>query len=111
MTITFPWFPRELHPNARPHHMAKARAAKAYRTQCGWIARAASVVDPSGPEIMLSVTFNPPSNRGDLDNMMASAKQVFDGLADAMAVDDKRFAFTIRRAEPVKGGQIVVEVL
>lgn len=91
--------------------MAKARAAKAYRTQCGWIARAASVTPPSKPEIMLSVTFNPPSNRGDLDGMVSGFKAGLDGLADAMCVDDKRFAFTIRRAAAVKGGQIVVEVL
>lgn len=108
--ITFPWFPRELHPNARPHHMARARAAKAYRTQCGWIARAASVAAPSGPEIMLSVTFNPPSNRGDTDGMIGGCKSLFDGLADAWCINDRAFAFTFRRAAPIKGGQIVVEV-
>jgi crossover junction endodeoxyribonuclease RusA len=108
--ITFPWFPRELAPNARVHHMARARAAKAYRTQCGWIARASSVAAPSGPEIMLGVTFNPPSNRGDTDNMIAGAKSCLDGLADAWSINDRAFAFTFRRAEPVKGGQIVVEV-
>jgi crossover junction endodeoxyribonuclease RusA len=62
-------------------------------------------------EIMLSVTFNPPDKRRrDLDGMFSNVKAGLDGIADAMCADDYRFAFTIRRAEPVKGGRVVVAI-
>lgn len=89
--------------------MQRANAAKAYRTQAYWTVRAAGLQVPADGEVMLSVTFNPPDKRRrDLDGMFASAKSGLDGIADALAVNDYRFAFTIRRAEPVKGGKVVV---
>ncbi len=109
MMVALPWPPRELHPNARPHLMQRASAAKAYRTQAYWLAKAAELHSPCDGEIMLSVSFRPPDKRKrDLDGMFASAKAGFDGIADALAVNDYRFAFTIRRADPVKGGQVLV---
>lgn len=91
--------------------MQRASAAKAYRTQAHWTAKAAHVSAPDAGEIMLRVTFNPPDRRRrDLDGMFASAKAGLDGIADALAADDYRFAFMIRRAEPVKGGRVLVEI-
>jgi len=110
-TVALPWPPRELHPNARPHHMQRARAAKAYRTVAFWAAEMAGVIAPTDGEVMLSVTFNPPDNRKrDLDGMFAASKAGFDGIADALQVNDYRFAFTIRRAEPLKGGKVVIAI-
>lgn len=108
--IVLPWPHRALHPNARPHHMEKARAAKAYRTQAYWIAKAAEINPPAQGEIMLDVRFYPPANRGDTDGMFAACKSAFDGIADALEVNDRRFAFTIRRLEPVKNGAVFVTV-
>ena len=66
---------------------------------------------PEDGEVMLDVTFNPPDNRKrDLDGMFSASKAGFDGIADALAVNDYRFAFTIRRAEPIKGGKVVVQL-
>lgn len=110
MTLVLPWPPRELHPNARPHHLAKARATKAYRTQAHWIAKAAEIATPNTDEIMLEVRFFPPSNRGDTDGMFAACKAAFDGIADAMAVNDRRFAFTVRRREPSKNGAVFIDI-
>lgn len=91
--------------------MQKAMAAKAYRTQAHWIAKAAQVHAPERGEIVLRVTFNPPDRRRrDLDGMFSAVKAGLDGIADALAADDYRFAFTIRRAEPVKGGRVLVEI-
>lgn len=109
-TITLPWPPRALHPNSRPHHMQKARAAKAYRTQAYWITKAAEINPPAEGEIMLDVRFYPPANRGDTDGMFAACKSAFDGIADALEVNDRRFAFTIRRLDPVKNGAVFVTV-
>lgn len=109
--IVLPWPPRELHPNARPHHMQRAKAAKAYRTAAMWLAKSRELSAPAEGEVMVSVTFNPPDRRRrDLDGMFSASKAAFDGIADALAVDDYRFAFTIRRAEPVKGGAVLVAI-
>ena len=109
-TIVLPWPPRDLHPNARPHHMARARAAKAYRTQAMWIAKAAEIPAAPEGEIMLDVRFHPPSNRGDTDGMFSACKSAFDGIADAIGVNDRRFAFTVRRMEPSKNGAVFIDV-
>jgi len=109
--IALPWPPRELHPNARPHFQQRARAAKAYRTVAFWAAEMSGLRAPEDGEVMLDVTFNPPDNRKrDLDGMFSASKAGFDGIADALAVNDYRFAFTIRRAEPIKGGKVVVQL-
>lgn len=110
-TIVLPWPPKDLHPNSRPHHMARARAAKAYRTQAMWIAKAAEIAPLSSEgEIMLDVRFYPPSNRGDTDGMFSAIKSAFDGIADALSVNDRRFAFTIRRLEKSNNGAVFIDV-
>lgn len=109
--IVLPWPPRELHPNARPHHMARARAAKAYRERAYWIAKAGDIAPPADGEIMLDVRFFPPDRRRrDVDGMLSNIKSGIDGIADALEVNDQRFAFTIRRCEPSKNGAVFVTV-
>jgi crossover junction endodeoxyribonuclease RusA len=109
--IRLPWPPKELSPNARVHYRARAEVVKAYRTQAYWIADANLLAMPYEGEIVLSVEFLPPDKRRrDLDNMLASAKAALDGLADAHAVNDHRFALFLRRGEPTKGGAILVTV-
>lgn len=112
MRIELNWPSPELSPNARLHWGAKGRAVKAYREQAFWVAYSAGLRAPYGDgEIKLSVTFHPPDKRPrDTDNLVASCKAAFDGLADAMKVNDTRFSFTINRADPVKGGKVVIEV-
>ena len=47
----------------------------------------------------------------DLDNLLASMKADFDGLSEALGVDDQLFnPLTLRRGEQVKGGAVVLEV-
>jgi len=61
--ITLSWPPRELHPNARKHFHAKARAAKAYRVSATYAAMAEGPqIDVSGP-LSLSIDFYPPDKR------------------------------------------------
>jgi Holliday junction resolvase RusA-like endonuclease len=64
-----------------------------------------------GERLPLRVTFYPPDRRRrDDDNMIASFKSARDGLADALGVDDRCFAPHYVFADPVDGGQIVVEI-
>ena len=109
--IELPWPPRELSPNARPHHMVRARATKAYRTTAHWAAKAVQARAPLGAgDIPLNVTFYPPSKRPDRQNMPGWIKAGIDGIADAIGVNDRRFDPRYSYAKPVKGGKVVVEV-
>ncbi len=105
--VELPWPPKELNPNARVHHYAKARAAKHYREAAYWLTVAAQAL----PGKHLDITFLPPdARRRDLDNMLASAKNALDGLADAIGVNDREFTMTLRRGEPVKDGRVIVSI-
>ena len=83
-SVTLPWPPKELSPNARIHWSKKARAAKKYLADCYYLAKQDLFpVEWEGP-IKLKITFSPPDARHrDLDNMVASIKSGLDGLAMA----------------------------
>lgn len=116
--IVLAWPDKVLSPNARAHYHAKAKVAKAYREAAyermmGFIiADAHGENDERWNPQHLSITFYPPDKRKrDLDNMLSSIKAGLDGIADALGVNDERFALTIRKGDPVKGGQVCVEVV
>jgi len=105
--IELAWPPRVLHPNARPHFHQKAKAAKAYREVAYWTTKATALVIPQRP--VLSITFFPPDRRRrDIDGMLSSIKAGLDGISDALEVDDSLFSLRLSRAEPVKGGRVVI---
>lgn len=117
LELALPWPPKELSPNARIHYMAKAKATKIYRDDAYW--RAYMLKDVHGRpdyahsdhEITLKIAFHPPDKRPrDLDGMLSSIKAGLDGMADAMRVNDQRFAFEIHRREPVKNGKVVITI-
>ena len=64
---------------------------------------------PDG-DIRVSITFTPPDRRGDRLNFANRAKPYFDGIADALKVNDSRFLPTYHFAEPCKPGGVVVEI-
>lgn len=107
--IALPWPPKELSPNARPHHMQKYKASRRYKSECYILAKG------KGPEvngnIPLLIWFHPPTNRfPDLDNCLAAIKAGVDGVAEAWGINDKIFRpITIDFGEPVKGGKVVMQ--
>lgn len=114
---SFPWPPKELNPNARVHHMAKARIAKKYRETChlmalsmwGGLARAMKV--PERKNLHIWLTFEVPDNRKrDDDNLIAAFKPGRDGIADALKVDDSAFALHVVRGMKHKGGRVKVAI-
>lgn len=110
MTVTLPWPPRELFPNSRVHWGARARAAKAYRHACWALAKEAGIVAPESERIHLFVDFVPPDRRRrDQDGMISAMKSGFDGLADAMGVDDNRFRVHPYVADEI-GGLVRVRI-
>lgn len=110
--VTLPWPSKLLHPNARPHWAAKAKAVKAAREAAYWLTwnHIGRILNyPTGARV--SVTFNPPDRRRrDIDGMIASHKAAQDGIADAIGVDDSKFELSYRVGEPIKGGSVRVEI-
>ena len=117
LTIDLPWPPSELMPNrARGMHWAvKGKIAKSYRAMCYVIAKNAfraqlNGVSPVGKQPM-TVIFTPPDRRSrDGDGLMSALKPAFDGISEAIGLDDKNFRpVTYDFADiPVKKGLVSV---
>ncbi len=110
--LELPWPPKELSPNARGHYLTKARVTKGYRETAYWLTFGPHIdcLPEDGP-ITLSFTFHPPDRRRrDLDTMLSSVKAGIDGIADALGVNDVRFEYALKRAEPVKNGRVVIVI-
>ena len=110
MTIILSWPPRDLHPNARVHFHAKAKATKAYRYAAWATALGEGPELPEARPIALTVEFSPPDNRRrDVDGLLSSIKAGLDGISDAYGLNDYDInPITIHRLEPVKGGRVTV---
>lgn len=97
LTLTLPWPSADLSPNARVHHMARARAVKKARDYAWGMTKAA--MGPlginhgtwAGP-ITVQYTFHPEMDRDrDDDNFAARMKSARDGIARALGVNDSGF--------------------
>jgi crossover junction endodeoxyribonuclease RusA len=116
LRLELPWPHRDLSPNrARNVHWSrKAGAVKNYR-HTAKVLTLSAINGGARPvlrgEVAMTVTFIPPdSRRRDRTNMEASFKAGFDGIADALGVDDNCFAPTYRKGEPQTGGKVIVEI-
>ncbi|HBF34960.1 TPA: endonuclease [Candidatus Sumerlaeota bacterium] len=85
ISICLPLPPRELHPNARTHRMAKAKATKQYRSTAYWLALSASAnLKPRWKSATVKMTWYFANTRSrDKDNLLAWMKAGLDGIADA----------------------------
>ena len=110
-TITLPWPDAKLSPNWRGHWARKAPVTKRARAAAWAATKAAGAsVAHDGP-IAMRVTFHAPDKRRrDRTNAEAAMKAAFDGIADALGVDDVRFEPTYAWGDPVKGGAVVVTI-
>ncbi|MHB8915787.1 MAG: RusA family crossover junction endodeoxyribonuclease [Thiobacillus sp.] len=108
--LILPWPPSILSPNSRPHWAVKSIVAKKYRTDCGWLTKAAGINIEWDGIVHLWITFNPPSRRHyDDDNLVAAFKSGRDGIADAIGINDKRFRMhPWLSTDCVKGGTVCV---
>jgi crossover junction endodeoxyribonuclease RusA len=112
--IELPWFPAACSPNARSRsHWPKTNAMKKTRA---W-AYAATLASGGNAWVLdgaitVQTTFHPPSRRNhDEDNLKASCKGYYDGIAQALGVDDNLFRHApVMVGEPVKNGKIVVVI-
>lgn len=109
LSIDLPWPSKLLSPNARPHWAAKARAAKKARQEASLLA--GSIGRLTAKRLKVVMVFSPPDRRRrDADNLIGSTKAARDGIADAIGVDDSHWDISIRRTDPVRGGNVRVEI-
>ena len=89
VTLTLPLPSRTLSPNGRPRHWAvRSRAVRSYRELAHLLALRHR---PAVPWTVAKVTcrfFYATRRRRDRDNLLASMKPAFDGLADARLIAD-----------------------
>ena len=105
VTLSLPWPPASLSPNARVHWALKARAVKGYRQDAFVTARAYRAGSPDwralSPPVALLVAFYAPDRRPrDTDNLIASLKAGIDGIVQSgLLVSDDTEA--LRWEEPI----------
>lgn len=109
--ISLPFPPSSLSGHNTGHWRAKSAIVKQHRAWAYLATLEAQIPVPDEGPIQLSVTFTPPDNRGDPVNYINRCKPYFDGIADALGVNDKRFRPNFEWAEPRKPGGVSVCVL
>ncbi len=109
--IELPWPPASLSGHNTGSHWAKAPIVAKHRLWAFQATKAGHIPAPATGDIPVSVTFYPPDNRSDRMNFWNRMKPYFDGIAEAMGVNDKRFVpagYYI--GENVKGGKVIVKL-
>lgn len=90
---------------------AKAAATARHREWARNATLAANIAVPEGKgDIRVIVAFYPPNRRGDRVNFPNRMKPYFDGIADALKVNDSRFLPSYIFGEPVKNARVVVTI-
>lgn len=111
ITFYLPWPSPMLSPNGRYHPQAKARAAKKARKAAWAYALEAKADRITADQIAVRVTFLcPDKRRRDLDNCIASNKAHFDGIADAVGIDDSKWVMSFGWGENKPGGFVKIEL-
>lgn len=116
LTIEFPWPPKGLSPNARLTRYAKASLFKKTKTQAYLLTRAAAIKAHArialteGDTLNVKLVCQPPILRyRDEDNLIATCKANFDGISQAVGIDDHLFHFREQEWHmPKKPGKLTI---
>lgn len=110
--IELPFPNKALWPNGRAHWAVKARETKKHRAWAYSATLAAKVEKPTG-RINIALTVYPKTAHAiDADNAVSSCKAYFDGIAQALGVDDSTFnAPTVFYGLPIKDGKVIIEIM
>lgn len=108
MTIVLPFPPSSLSGHAKGNWHGKSGVTAKHRAWAKSATLAAKAVAPADGDIRVIVTFYPPNRRGDRVNFPNRMKPYFDGIADALKVNDSRFVPSYHFAEPVKDSRVTV---
>jgi hypothetical protein len=108
--ITLPWPASSLSGHAKGHWRSKSSPTAKHREWARVATLAAAPTVPATGDIRIRVRFVPPDRRGDRTNFANRLKPYFDGIADALGVNDARFLPSYEFAEPRKPGEVIVTV-
>lgn len=89
--IVLPFPPSALSGHNNGHWRDKAAMIAKHREWACNATRAAKTAIPEAGDILVRVRFYPPDGRGDRINFPNRMKPYFDGIADALKVNDSRF--------------------
>lgn len=106
--ITLPFPPSSLSGHNNGHWRSKAKPVSDHREWAKLATKAAALVAPDKGDITVTVRFVPPDNRGDRINFPNRMKPYFDGIAEALGVNDKRFVPFFIFAEPKAPGCVEI---
>lgn len=107
--IELPWPSSDLSGHQDGRWRRKAPIVAKHRAWAKAATLAAKVIAPEGKgDIRIIVAFYPPDRRSDRVNFPNRMKPYFDGIADALKVNDSRFLPAYQFGEPVTGGKVVV---
>lgn len=109
--IVLPFPPSSLSGHAKGNsHWAKSSVTKKWREDACKAAKAANYAAPAAGDIHVHITFVPGDRRGDRVNFPNRCKPIFDGIADALGVNDSRFVPHYYFREPSKPGHLEIRI-
>jgi crossover junction endodeoxyribonuclease RusA len=108
--IVLPFPPASLSGHHSVHWRKLQPVKKKHREWARLATLAAGASVPDSGDIRMAVTFYPPDRRGDRTNYPNRCKPYFDGIADALCVNDRRFLPSFHFAEPVKDARVVFAI-
>lgn len=109
--IELPFPPSSLSGHNTGHWRSKGPIVAKHRAWAKNATLAANLRAPERGDIRIIATFYPPNRRGDRVNFPNRMKPYFDGIADALKVNDSRFLPSYHFGEPVDGGKVVIVVV
>lgn len=109
--IELPFPPSSLSGHAKGNWHDKSAVVKKWRRDTALVATKLrpAIPFPEG-DIHIHVTFIPPDRRGDRVNFPNRCKPIFDGIADALGVNDSRFIPHFYFREPEKPGRLEIRI-
>ena len=109
--ISLPFPPSSLSGHAKgKHFFAKAKVTAQWREWARLAALEARATAPGEGDIRIHVRFIPANRRGDRVNFPNRMKPIFDGIADALKVNDSRFLPSYEFCAPEAPGRVEVIV-
>lgn len=106
--ITLPFPSSKLSGQHNAHHWVTRPIINAHRENAAEKAKEAGIVVPDDGDIRIHVRFIPPDRRGDRVNFPNRMKPYFDGIADALGINDSRFLPSYEFCEPQRPGRVEV---
>ncbi len=109
--IELPFPPASLSGHAKGHWREKSGPTAKHRAWAYAATKAVRYMPPAAGDISIHVTFYPPNNRGDRVNFPNRMKPYFDGIAEALGVNDARFLPHFHFCAPVgEPGRVEVRI-